>query len=148
MTNLLARLNTHESLNAATSEEKVYGAGIYVDFSDESELYKQGTFKKIIDAMLEQAIESSEPSYKAIANAVKNSIAHRGPATRCDISIYNPQRGQYLRNVNNEESVVMKLDDSIKDYIVEREITDNEGITTKVDYLDIVVKLNSSVGGL
>jgi len=67
MANLLARLNTWKSLSKAGAEEKEYGAGIYVDFGDESERYKEGTFKKILDSILEQALVSEEQSYRDIA---------------------------------------------------------------------------------
>ena len=145
MANLLARLNTHESLNAVSAEGKKYGAGIYVDFGDESEIYKQGTFKKVIDSMLDQAIESDEPNYNDIARDVKNALSQQEAATRCDILVYDPKNEQFLRNITNEESIVMDMDDFVKGYIVERQPVGSEE-TYPVDYLDIVVKLNSSVG--
>lgn len=146
MANLLARLNTHESLNAASAEKRKYGVGIYVDFGDESEIYKQGTFKKVIDSMLDQAIESDEPSYHDISRDVKNSLSQQESATRCDILVYDFKNEQFLRNALNEESIVMDLDDFVKEYIRERQPICSEE-NSPVDYLDIVVKLNSSVGG-
>ena len=146
MANLLARLNTLEGLKAATAKEKKHGAGIYVDFSDESDMYRQGTFKKVIDAILEQALDSGEQTYRNVAEAVKSDLNQQGPGTDLHILVYDPKNDTYLRNVADEESVKLDLDDYVKDYIIEKELDDNEE-AKKVDYLDIVVNLNPKVGG-
>jgi len=146
MTNLLARLNTLEGLKAATAEEKKHGAGIYVDFSDESDMYRQGTFKKVIDAILEQAFDSGEQTYRNVAEAVKSDLSQQGPGIDLHILVYDPKNDTYLRNVADEESVKLDLDDYVKDYIIEKELDGNEE-SKKVDYLDIVVNLNPKVGG-
>lgn len=146
MTNLLARLNTLESLKAVTAEEKKYGAGIYIDFSDESDMYKQGTFKKVIDSILEQAFDSGESNYQGIAEAVKNDIMQQGPGIDLHVLVYDPKNDSFLRNVADEESIKLDLDDYVKDYVIKRELGNGEDVQT-VDYLDIVVNLNSKVGG-
>lgn len=146
MTNLLARLNTYQSLNSATAEKKKFGQGVYYNFGEDSEIYKNGTFKKVIDAVIEQALASEETEYKAIASNVTNTLAQQGQGN-LEIRVYNPKSDEYTRNVNNERSTAMGLDDKVKDYIVERDITNGEE-TSKVDYLDIVVVLNSAVGGI
>lgn len=142
---LIARLNTHESLAAASAEEKKYGQGIYANFGEDSEIYKNGNFKKVIDSLISQAMESGEQKYQDIASDVTSKISQQGNGISLEIKVYDPKSGDYLRNVSNERSMVMNLDDKVKDYIVEKEIT-NEGETHKVDYLDIVVVLNSIVG--
>ncbi|MBM3200030.1 hypothetical protein FJZ53_03755 [Candidatus Woesearchaeota archaeon] len=146
MSNLLARLNTSESLAVATAEKKRYGQGIYVNFGEESEIYKSGTFKKVIDSIVEQALGSEDQKYQEIANGVRDKISQQGPSKELQILVYDPKTGQNLRNVNNEGSMVMGLDDKVKEYIIERDIENGEE-TCKVDYLDIVVRLNPAVGG-
>lgn len=145
MANLLARLNTYASLNNTTSDEKKYGAGIYVDFGNESETYKEGTFRKVIESILEQALISEERIYRDIAQDVQNYMAQQNSVRRFDIMVYDPKNDDFMRNTENEESMVMGLDDHVKNYIIERDISDGEE-SKKVDYLDIVVRLNSPVG--
>lgn len=146
MTNLVVRLNTYESINNATAEEKKYGRGIYADFGDESEKYKTGTFKKVIDSVLEQALNSEEESYRNIAQGVQNQLAEAdGTVKLFEIMVYNPKDNTYFRNASNEASMVMSLDDYVKDYIIEKDLSDGEESGT-VDYLDIVTVLNSPVG--
>lgn len=146
MTNLLVRLNTYKSFSKAPAEEKEYGAGIYVDFGDESEKYKEGTFKKVIDAVLEQALVSEEQIYRDIAQDVQNYMKQQSPDIPFDIMVYDPKNNDFKRNVENEASMVMRLEDSVADYIAGREIETGEEIN-KVDYLDIVTRLNPKVGG-
>lgn len=145
MSNLLARLNTYESLTGATAEKKKFGQGVYYNFSDDSELYKNGTFKKVIDAVLEQALVSEDQTHKNIAKDVKNALAQQGPGVTLEIRVYDPKANDFVRNVSDESSISMSLDDKVKDYIIEKEIT-NANETYKVDYLDIVVTLDSVVG--
>lgn len=146
MSNLLARLNTSESFAVATAEEKKYGQGIYVNFGDESELYKGGTFKKVIDAIVDQALESEDQKYKEIANGVRDKISQQGPSKQLQILVYDPKSGGYARRIDDEASTIMSLDDKVKDYITEREIQNGEE-TCKVDYLDMIVSLNPAIGG-
>lgn len=146
MTNLLVRLNTYKSFSKAPAEEKEYGAGIYVDFGDESEKYKEGTFKKVIDAVLEQALVSEEQVYRDIAQDVQNYMKQQSPDIPFDIMVYDPKNNDFKRNVENEASMVMRLEDSVADYIAGREIETGEEVN-KVDYLDIVTRLNPKVGG-
>lgn len=145
MANLLARINTNVSLNNATHEEKEHGAGIYVDFGDESDIYKQGTFKKVIDSMLEQATDSEEQVYKNLAGDVKNLLAQQNENVKFRIRVYNPKDGKFVRNVPDEEKDIMRLDDYVRDYLVEREMGNVEE-SKKVDYLDMVVDLSTPVG--
>lgn len=145
MKNLLVRLNTYASLKKATPDDKKYGAGIYLDFGDESEIYKEGTFNKIIDAVLEQALVSEEKEYRDIAQDVQNYMDQRSSVKRFDIMVYDPKNDEFRRNIENERSMVIDLEDLVKDYVIEREII-NEEETSLVDYLDIVVRLNSPVG--
>lgn len=146
MTNLLVRLNTHASLNNATADEKKYGAGIYVDFGDESERYRGGTFKKVIDSILEQALDSEEESYKNIAQEVQKQMTEADDSVKLfEIKVYDPKKDMYMRNTSNEESMVVSLDDYVKDYIAERDLSDGEDSGT-IDYLDIVTMLNTPVG--
>lgn len=146
MTNLLARLNTRASLDNATAEEKRYGAGIYVNFSDESEKYKQGTFKKTIDSIIEQALSSEERTHKDIAADVQRYMAEQSPVKIFEIMVYDPKRDDFVRNVNDETSKAMSLGDCVKDYIVKKEVTNGDE-TTEIDYLDMVVDLKSPIGG-
>jgi len=146
MANLLARLNTWKSLSKAGAEEKEYGAGIYVDFGDESERYKEGTFKKILDSILEQALVSEEQSYRDIAQDTQNYMAQQSPDRRFEIMVYDTKNDDYRRNIENEASMVMALEDAVTDYITEKFIEDGEDRKT-VDYLDIVVRQNPKVGG-
>lgn len=146
MANLLVRLNTRESLDNATADKRKYGAGIYVDFGDESEKYREGTFRKVIDSILEQALESEEQIYKDIAQDVQNQMAQADSVKPFEIMVYDPKNNQFVRNVANEESMVMSLDDYVKDYTIERDMVDGEE-SGVVEYLDIVTMLNSPVGG-
>lgn len=146
MANLLVRLNTYKSFSKAPAEEKEYGAGVYVDFGDESEKYKEGTFKKVIDAVLEQALVSEEQVYRDIAQDVQNYMKQQSPDIPFDVMVYDPKNNDFKRNIENEASMVMRLEDSVADYIVGREIETGEEIN-KVDYLDIVTRLNPKVGG-
>lgn len=145
MSNLLARLNTYESLTGATAEKKSFGQGVYYNFGDDSELYKNGSFKKVIDAVLEQALVSEDQAHKNLAKDVKNTLAQQGPGVTLEIRVYDPKTNDFVRNVSDERSIGMGLDDKVKDYVVEKEIT-NANETCKVDYLDIVVTLDSIVG--
>lgn len=142
---LVARLNSHESLAAASAEEKKYGQGIYANFGEESELYRNGNFKKVIDSLVSQAMESGDQKYQDIASDITSKISQQRPGVSLEIKVYDPKLDDYLRNVNDERSMIMSLDDKVKDYIVEKEI-ESDGETHKVDYLDIVVVLNSIVG--
>ncbi len=146
MEDLIARLNTYQSLNNTTAEEKAYGAGIYLNFGEESETYRNGTFQKVINAILEQAFASGEKSYKKIAQDVKNALSQQGPLTKLEIMVYDPKNDTFIRNANNEESLVMDLNEKVEDYIVQTTIDDNKE-SKEIDYLDIVVRLNSAVGG-
>jgi len=146
MENLLTRLNTYASLNNATSDEKKYGAGIYVDFGNESETYGKASFKKVIDSIVGQALNSEEPLYNNIAQDVQNCIDEQSSAKILEVMVYDPKTDDFLRNVLDEESKVMELEDSVSDYIVKKEISDGEN-TKQFNYLDIVVNLKSPVGG-
>ena len=146
MTNLLARLNTRASLDNATPDEKKYGAGIYIDLCDESEKYRIGTFKKVIDSILEQATSSEEPAYRNIAADTQKYMAEQSPVKISEIMIYDPKTDQYARNVNDERSKAMSLGDCIKDYIVKKQMAHGDE-TTEIDYLDMVVDLKSPIGG-
>ncbi|MBU4502716.1 MAG: hypothetical protein KKA79_09020 [Nanoarchaeota archaeon] len=142
MTDLFARLNTEASFNKSTAEEKKYGAGIYVSFREDSDTYKEGSFKKVIDSMVEQALESGEDSYKNIAEVVQNYFDEQSAGKVVEVMVYDPKTNEFLRNASNEESPFMSLGDAVSDYIVEREFEEE-----MTDYLDIIVRQRSKVGG-
>lgn len=142
MTNLLARLNTYESLSAATSDEKRYGQGVYVDFGDEGELYKNVTFKELINKIVERALESGEQKYKEIASCVQTHMSRQVPQIRIGIRAYDPESDEFIRKTDDERSIVIGLDEKVKDYITEKEMSLN-GEVRKVDYLDIVMTLTT-----
>lgn len=146
MTNLLARLNTRASLDNSTPEEKKYGAGIYINFGDESEKYRIGTFKKVIDSILEQAVSSEDTAHRAIAADTQKYLSEQSPVKTFEIMVYDPKTDGYTRNVNDERSKAMSLGDCVKDYIVKKEVTTGDEIA-EIDYLDMVVDLKTPVGG-
>lgn len=146
MSDLLVRLNTRASLENATPEEKKYGTGIYVDFGSESDLYKEGSFKKVIESIVEQALVSENQAYRNIAEDVQGYFKERSPTRIFEVRVYDPKNDEYLRNIGDEESKVMTLEDYVKDYIAEKEMSN--GSERKVmDYLDVVVNLKSPIGG-
>jgi len=137
---LLARLNTYESLSAATPDRKRFGQGIYVDFGDYSAQCEDMTFRDIIREVVDEALELGEREHKEIARCVRLYAAQKVPQVIVSIRVYDLETGEFVRNKKDYTVLSMGLDEKIKDYITEKEVALSDK-PQKVDYLDMVMAL-------
>lgn len=136
---LVIRLNTKASLAVAESPDM---AGLYSRLqAEEAERYKRGTFGKVINYCIEQGSESTLEEDKVLAGEIRTMLGENSSEKPFEIMVYDENRTP-KRNLTNERSVIMHLDDKLEGYVDRRSKESME----QYDYLDLVVDLNTKVG--
>lgn len=149
MRDLVARINTKKGFEGIDiSEDMKKEMGLYTKFEGkQAEIYRGGDFRKLISYIIDKGVQSENEEDKSIAMEVKNMLAEQDPNTQpFEVYIYDLGTKEYARNVNDAEVAAMTLEDKIKPYLRSTTIQSGDGIERELDYIDLVVQLNSKVG--
>jgi len=149
MSDLIARINTRSKFeDADLSEDMKKEMGLYTKLEGKlAETYREGDFRKLINYIIDNSVKSENEYNRAIAMDVKNMIAEHDPNTKpFEVYIYDLEIKDYIRSVNDPEVEAMTLEDKIKPYLKHTVIQSQEGAEKELDYIDLVVDLNSKIG--
>lgn len=136
---LVVRLNTEENLITASNPDM---AGLYTRFGGDSLNYARESFKKVIKYCIEKNKESTIDEDRILSGEIRALMGQEGPDAPFEIKVYDGNK-QFKKNINNERSSVLHLEDLVEPYIEKK---DMEGNGELKDYLDIVVRLNPALG--
>lgn len=137
---LVCILNTAENLAVSAEKE----SGIYVKIDEEmAAKYKKGTFRELISRLCNYDELNEDESL--LADEIKNYLEeHDGINKVFYINVYDEDKSQ-KKNVQNEQSYNINLEEKVMIYIDKREIDTGDEVIG-YECIDLVVGLNTKVG--